>query len=162
MHAEALDFLTRQAEGLGPLNLVVDVGGRDINGSPRHLFTAGRYIAVDLHPGPGVDVVTDIRDWHPPEPADVVVCAEVLEHAPDPAGVLDACQRLLCPGGLLLLTAAAPPRLPHSHIDGGPIHPGEHYGNVDPADLHGWLTSWASAEITYQPAVGDVYAKAVK
>lgn len=129
MHADALDWLTRHAEGLGAAGAVVDAGGRDINGSPRHLFPASRYIAVDLYPGPGVDVVADIRDWQPPTVVDVVVCAEVLEHAPDPVGVLAACRRMLRPGGRLLLTAAAPPRLPHSHVDGGAPRPGEHYAN---------------------------------
>lgn len=33
---------------------------------------------------------------------DAVVCMELLEHVPDPQSVLDACARLLKPGGLLL------------------------------------------------------------
>jgi 2-polyprenyl-6-hydroxyphenyl methylase/3-demethylubiquinone-9 3-methyltransferase len=30
---------------------------------------------------------------------DVVTCLEMLEHVPDPASVIDACQRLVKPGG---------------------------------------------------------------
>lgn len=162
MHAEALGWFTSQAAGLGSHDLVVDVGGRDVNGTVRHLFPAKRYIAVDLYPGPCVDVVADIRDWEPPTPADLVLCAEVLEHAPDPAGVVKACHRILKPGGLLILSCAAPPRLPHSGVDGGAVRPDEHYGNIHPDDLQSWLEPWATATVVYAPEVGDVYAKAVK
>lgn len=162
MHAEALDWLTKHAGGLGTPGTVVDVGGRNINGSPRHLFPGSDYTAVDLHPGPGVDVVSDIRDWQPPAPVDVVVCAEVLEHAPRPAEVIDACRRLLRDGGTLLITAAAPPRAAHSHIDGGRLRDGEHYANIEHAQLHGWLAGWSKADVEYHPGRGDVYAKAAK
>lgn len=162
MHAEAFDWLTKRAEGLGRLSLVVDVGGRNINGTVRHLFTADRYIAVDLYDGPGVDAVADIRDWQCDQPADLIVCAEVLEHAPRPYEVIDACRRLLKPGGRLLLTAAAPPRLPHSGHDGGPVRDGEHYQNIHPGDLHDWLQHWQTVQITYDAEHGDVYAEAIK
>lgn len=162
MHAEALDWLTRRAEGLGRLGLVVDVGGRDINGTVRPLFDAASYIAVDLHPGRGVDVVADIRNWQPPEFADVVVCAEVLEHADDAALVVEACRRMLRPQGRLLLTAAAPPRSPHSGIDGGLVRDGEYYGNVEPDELRTWLAGFATCDITYRADVGDVYAEATR
>jgi 2-polyprenyl-6-hydroxyphenyl methylase / 3-demethylubiquinone-9 3-methyltransferase len=35
---------------------------------------------------------------------DVVACMEMLEHVPDPAAVIDACARLLTPGGRLVLS----------------------------------------------------------
>jgi 2-polyprenyl-6-hydroxyphenyl methylase/3-demethylubiquinone-9 3-methyltransferase len=35
---------------------------------------------------------------------DVVTCMEMLEHVPDPASVIEACARLLKPGGRLLLS----------------------------------------------------------
>ena len=162
MHAEAYAWFTRQAVGLGAFNLVVDVGGRDINGTVRALFTAKEYIAVDLYDGPAVDVVADIRDWHPPKAADLVLCAEVLEHAPDPAGVVNACHRLLHDGGMLILSCAAPPRLPHSGIDGSSVRADEHYGNIKPDDLQTWLDTWTESEIVYNEPVGDLYARAVK
>lgn len=162
MHTEALAWLTTQTEGLGPQHLVVDVGGRDINGTVRPLVNADSYIAVDLHPGPCVDVVADIRDWEPPEPANLVFCAEVLEHAPDAAGVVAACYRLLRPSGLLLLTAAAPPRGSHSAIDGSGLRPGEHYANIDPDELETWLADWSTSNVEYHAGWGDVYARATR
>lgn len=32
---------------------------------------------------------------------DVITCMEMLEHVPDPQSILDACAKLLCPGGQL-------------------------------------------------------------
>ncbi|MFT4196429.1 MAG: bifunctional 2-polyprenyl-6-hydroxyphenol methylase/3-demethylubiquinol 3-O-methyltransferase UbiG [Pseudoxanthomonas sp.] len=39
-----------------------------------------------------------------PAAFDVVTCMEMLEHVPDPAAVVDACARLLRPGGRLFLS----------------------------------------------------------
>ena len=35
---------------------------------------------------------------------DVVICMEMLEHVPDPGAIIEACQRLLKPGGQLFLS----------------------------------------------------------
>lgn len=163
MHAEAMAWLTEQAADLSPAETVIDLGGRDINGSPRHLFPGARYTVIDLHDGPGVDVVADCRDWTPPEKVDVVVCAEVLEHADDCQGVLDAAASWLKQGGVLLCTAAAPPRDPHSHFDGGPVRDGEHYANVTPEDLAGWLEhGWYPPHLVHDIEHGDVYARVTR
>lgn len=47
--------------------------------------------------------VEDYADKHPGE-FDVVTCLEMLEHVPEPASVIDACKRLLKPGGQLFLS----------------------------------------------------------
>ena len=39
-----------------------------------------------------------------PDTFDVVTCMEMLEHVPDPGAVIDACARLLKPGGRLFLS----------------------------------------------------------
>lgn len=39
-----------------------------------------------------------------PKSFDVITCLECLEHVPDPMAILDACQKLLKPNGLLLLS----------------------------------------------------------
>lgn len=39
-----------------------------------------------------------------PQAFDVVTCMEMLEHVPDPAAIIDACRRLLKPGGQLFLS----------------------------------------------------------
>lgn len=161
MHAEAMTWLTDQAADLGPVAEVIDLGGRDINGSPRHLFPGADYTVLDLHPGPGVDVVADCRDWDPEDLVEVVVAAEVLEHADDPPAVLAAAARWLRRGGTFLCTAAAEPRTPHSGLDGGPVQPGEHYANIDPGLLAGWVEEgpWYPPVIEYDDVHGDVYLR---
>lgn len=162
MHAEAYRWLAARLAEVGHVDSAVDVGGRDINGTVRPHVHADRYTCVDLIAGPGVDVVADVRNWEPQEPVDLVVCAEVLEHADDAAGVVEACGRILARGGTLLLTAAADPRVPHSGMDGAAVRTGEHYANIDPDDLRAWLKGWKSVEVVYDAVHGDVYAHAVK
>lgn len=160
-----MSYLARQVDerDLSGVGAVIDLGGRDINGSPRRLFGTSDYTVIDLHEGPGVDVIADARDWAPEEKVDVVVCAEVLEHAADPAAVLDAAKGWLKQGGVLLVTAAGPGREPHSGLDGGPVRSGEHYANIDPDDLREALTAgWYSADVEHDPQHGDVYAVAVR
>ena len=79
-----------------------------------------RRIAVDIVPGPSVDVVADgqalpFRD----KSVDVILLMEVLEHVADPLRVLRECSRIIRPGGHLCLTA------PQYHITHD--HPGDFY-----------------------------------
>jgi ubiquinone/menaquinone biosynthesis C-methylase UbiE len=54
----------------------------------------------------GLDIVSDICDIPVPNGSfDAVLCAEVLEHLPDPQRALGELSRVLRPGGRLLLTA---------------------------------------------------------
>lgn len=168
MHAAAHDYVARQLAHEHPFTCVVEVGGRDINGGVTHLLRLaehGWYWSIDLEPGPGVDEVADARAWSPPPQHDpeLVLCCEVLEHAPDPAGVVKAMASWLRPGGLLLVTAAGPGRAVHSGHHGGPLAPGEYYGNVDPDDLTRWLEDAGLREVQvhYAPGPCDVYARAV-
>lgn len=117
---------------------VIDVGGRDINGSARSLFQASSYLSVDLHPGPGVDLVQDFTTYQG-DTVDVVVCMETAEHTEAWPQILENAAKHLDHGGLLIFTAAGPGWPPHSAADGGPLHPGEHYENIDPADLQAEL-----------------------
>lgn len=157
MHAAARAFVAGVLAG-SHFGRVVEVGGRDVNGGVRDLFTCDSYTSLDLESGPGVDVVADCREWAPPEHVDLVLALEVLEHAPEPAGVVKAAVSYLAPGGLLVLTCAGPGRAPHSGHDGGPVHAGEHYANVDPGDLDQWLAELVDVEVQYAPAPCDVYA----
>lgn len=163
MHDEAFHFVAGVIRDRHFTN-VVEIGGRWINGGVRTLFTADAYTSLDLHPGENVDVVADCRDWKPETPADLVLCLEVLEHAPDWRGVVDAAASYLAPGGLLVLTCAGPGRAPHSGHDGGTVLPGEHYANVEPADLRQYLEGFIVPHLTdvVVHQVGpDVYATAV-
>lgn len=162
MHPEALAWVALQAAKHGPFGSVLDQGGRDVNGSPRLLFPRARYVAVDLEEGPGVDVVGDATVWRPDEPVELVLSVEVLEHAPDPAALVAAAWDCLLPGGRIIVTCATDPRAPHSGHDGGPVHGDEHYRNVAPEELKGWLAPWDDIEMEVHPDRGDLYATARK
>jgi hypothetical protein len=142
---------------------VVEVGSRDINGEIRSMVDAATYLGIDLEAGPGVDVVADCRFWEPPWPASLVLCCEVLEHAPDPRAVVDACIGYLRTGGRLVVTCAGPGRAPHSGHDGGGVQDDEHYANVDPDDLEKWLAEDLEAvRVKYNGIAKDVYATGIK
>jgi SAM-dependent methyltransferase len=47
-------------------------------------------------------------DDYPAESLQVIVLADVLEHLDDPVGAIDACQRLLAPGGALCIVTPDP------------------------------------------------------
>jgi hypothetical protein len=65
-------------------------------------------VALDVLPGAGVDIVADAGDWDPGLQFDVVLCTEVLEHAPNAEQVVANAYRLLAPGGVFIMTCAAP------------------------------------------------------
>lgn len=161
MHPEARAFHASILEGRH-FHAVIEVGSRKVNGGVRDLFTCDEYTGLDLEPGPGVDVVTDCRDWTPPEPVDAVLCAEVLEHAPDPAGVVKTCISYLAPGGLLVLSCAGPGRAPHSGHDGMLVRPDEHYANILPNELEDWLAELDDVTVTYAAGPADLYAVGTK
>lgn len=93
---------------------VLEVGSRDVNGTPRECFPQPvEYLGVDLEEGPGVDQVGDIESSHfvdrlGLEEWDVVVSTEMLEHTPRPWEAVSNMGRLLRPGGRLILTTRAP------------------------------------------------------
>lgn len=162
IHPEALAYVARTVQRFLPAQNVIDVGGRDVNGSPRLLFPGSTYLTIDLEDGPGVDVVADARQWRPEAPVDLCLCVEVLEHAPEPERLLEAAWECLVPGGRLVVTCATDPRAPHSGHDGGPVRGGEWYRNIAPEDLKAWLASWDDVEIEVHVGRGDLYATAVK
>jgi SAM-dependent methyltransferase len=80
----------------------------------------GRRLALDVVPGPGLDL---IADGHALPLGDttvaVVLLMEVLEHVPDPPRLVRECARVLAPGGHLCLTA------PQYHVTHN--HPGDYF-----------------------------------
>jgi SAM-dependent methyltransferase len=169
MHDQAFNWLSRMVRERvlpampGPM-MVLECGALDVNGSARPLFPHASYIGLDRLAGKGADLVADIAGFDGKGAYDVVVSTETLEHMERPTDLLTAAHRALRPGGMLLLTAAAPPRKPH-RCDGteGDLR-GEHYANVDPAELHDLLIlhGFTSTELTHDAEHGDVYALAVK
>jgi SAM-dependent methyltransferase len=120
---------------------VLDIGGRDVNGTTRGLFPGATYTVVDINEAPNVDIVADAADLDLPDRYDVVVCTEVLEHAERAPEIVAAAYRHLIPHGAFVATMAGPGRRPHSaHGDPDP-RPGEFYSNVVPSELEHWLTA---------------------
>lgn len=160
MHVAAYEYVSKAAAEHGPFGRVVELGSCDMNGSVRPLFAGADYIGVDIQAGPGVDVVDD-GTWVPAGPADCVVVAEVFEHTPDWPQILRRARGWLRPGGLLIVTCAGPGRRPHSGIDGRRrLHPGEHYANVDPADLTSELDAAGYDDVAVDVLGSDVRATA--
>lgn len=167
MHEQAYTWVARQgALVAGPPVDVLEIGSLDINGSVRPLFGAARsYHGLDLVDGPGVDEVADAARWTPPRRFDVVVSAEVLEHAPTWRAILTMMWSATAPGGVLLLTCATDPRAPHSAVDGLDVRDGEHYANVSPADVRALVASWddvATWSIECARERGDLYLRVVR
>lgn len=162
MHPEAAAFVALTAERLGPFGSVLELGGRNINGSVRPFFGGARYLSVDIVDGPEVDVVADATTYRPDERFDAVVCCETFEHVPDPDGFVATAWGSLRPAGLFLITAACPSRAAHSAVDGGPLRPGEFYRNVEVDRLAMWLVGWKDVDIELHDDRGDIYAVAVK
>lgn len=139
MHAAALEWVAEHAPA-HPVT-VIDIGGRDVNGTVRHLFNATGFTSVDLFPGPAVDIVADFCDVVL-DPVDVVVCCEVAEHTWSWPNIVARASETLRPGGTFIFTAAGPERAPHSALDGGQVRDGEWYENIEPDVLDTVLSKY--------------------
>jgi SAM-dependent methyltransferase len=121
-----------------------------------------RVLHHDLEPAAGVDIVGDLTDsafLRSLERLEIrsVMCCNVLEHVPDPPPVAAAIERVIAPGGYLLVTV--PSRYPY--------HPGpidtlfrptvEELRLLFPA-----LTVTASAEIRCESLVAYLLASPTK
>lgn len=163
MHPAAFDWFERHATSQKVD--VLDIGGRNINGSVRPLYPFGTYTVLDIMAGPGVDIVADASTWTTDARYDVVVCAEVFEHTADWRGIVETAFEVLRPGGRFIASAAGPGRAPHSAVDGAwRLLPGEYYGNVEPGELKDALSAagFVDVEVDQQFRPCDVRAVAVK
>ena len=166
MHPEAWSWLDAQIRPrLAAARHVLDVGGCDVNGSPRGLFGAAtEYRVLDARAGPNVDIVADAVTWLPP-PAlrsafDVTLSTEVFEHVEHWRGILYNLWLTLAPAGTCLVTCATAPRPAHSIVGMVPPPPGEWYGNVPPEELLAPMRLlFRDVEWRVHPR-GDVYVKA--
>lgn len=138
MHTAAHQWVAASTE---PALSVLDIGGRNINGTVRGLFPDAVYTTIDLEAGPNVDIVGDFLDYQHPELVEVVVCCEVAEHTSQWRDIIAHAADQLKPGGRFVFTAAGPGRQPHSGHDGGPLHDGEWYRNIDPGELYETLSA---------------------
>lgn len=123
MHASSLENMQRcfarylAATPHGErMQLVVDVGGANVNGGYRDVFPSDRfgYLAADLAEGVGVDIVLDDPYKLPFEDAsvDVVISGQMLEHCEFFWLAFAEMVRILKPDGFLFLIAPS----------AGPIH----------------------------------------
>lgn len=142
---------------------VLDLGGRDVNGTTRPLFErARRYVSVDIRPGPSVDIVADAADIDLGETFDIVVSTELLEHAERAEEIVAAAARHTAPGGRFIATMAGPGRAPHG-ASGEAFPPGdEWYCNVAPDELAEWLTAAGFDAYTIDQLGEDVRCTAIK
>lgn len=166
MHAEAWDWIT---DTVGTWDIpagarVLDVGGRHVNGTPRELFEDCEYIVTDVIDAPDVDVVWDARTPPPFPPSfDFVISTETLEHVEGWEAVVRNMTQSVISGGRVLITAAAPPRAPHSGVDGWDLREGEWYGNVNPTELCLLMEDLlVDVEVVHDDRHGDVYATGVR
>lgn len=121
---------------------VLDLGGRDTNGSPRRLFpNATVYRVLDAVDGPDVDVLADAATWVPDREYDAVICTELFEHTPIWPDICLTAYKALRPGGRLIATMAGPGRPPHGAWGAAYLTRGEWYANVDPGRLREVLTA---------------------
>lgn len=136
---------------------VLDLGGRDVNGTTRRLWAApGRYVVVDLHPHPSVDVVVDAADLSLDERFDVATSTECLEHARRAGEVVATAWRHLRPGGVFVGTAAGPGRRPHGQHGASRPADGEWYENVGPLALERWLDAAGFVEWVVDQQGADI------
>ena len=163
MHDEAMQWI---ADGVAGRHFrsVVELGSRDVNGSVRGLFDCDLYIGVDVADGPAVDVVCDATLYRPEEPVECVVTTKMLEHAPTASEIPAAVMEMLQPGGLFIGTAAGPGRPPHSAVDGRGLQKGEHYANIGPVELTGWLVAagFEQIEVETKRRPADIHWRAVR
>lgn len=160
MHAAARRWCEAHGHERGGLGL--DLGGRDVNGGVRGYWPAIRWTGVDLHDGPGVDVVADCRDWTALPRFDLVICTEVFEHVAGWGNIVSTAWRALVPGGTFVATAAGPRRKPHHFNGGGPPRPGEHYQNVHPVELQTVLVACGFVGVRVDSTGHDVRCTAYR
>ncbi len=159
MHPAAYSWLARHASIDYGIR-VLELGSKDLNGSPRPLWPCATYHGIDLEPGPGVDEVADACTWRTDRRFDIVVCAEVAEHCDNWPDLLVTAAHHLDPGGMFLFTAAGTGRTPHSAVDGGPLRKDEHYRNVTAGELNRALERAEFSEWVVDTTDQDIRAEA--
>ena len=164
MHAEAWSFLVNKSLEVSPKS-IIDIGGRNINGTPRDLWPKSEYMALDHIGGDGVDIVADATNWEPARKWDMGLCTEVFEHVTpeDYRKMLNTLGKAVNTGGTLLVTCATEPRHPHAAIGTPGMPVDEFYGNVDVEDLCQALveTNWQCMDVIVDRSHGDIYIEAV-
>jgi hypothetical protein len=149
VHPEAHEWVSRVATD-EPIT-VLDIGGRDVNGTCRSLFPNADYTVLDIRPAENVDIVADAATWTPDREYDLMLCTEVFEHTEVWPAICMTAYKAVRAGGQFIVTCAGPGRPPHSAVDGRfALHPGEYYANVDPDELRAVLAECGFEDITVE------------
>lgn len=166
MHPEAWSWLSKQVDKVGNVSSIIDIGGRNNNGTPRDLFPRVEYMALDSMEGDDVDIVCDAAEWIPGREWDMAICTEMFEHLPPDKykPILSNINNALKANGVLLFTAATNPRRPHSAWGDPDPGPEEFYENVDVEKLKSDMRAsrWFMDELVVDRRHGDVYVRAIK
>jgi cyclopropane fatty-acyl-phospholipid synthase-like methyltransferase len=162
VHDQAYDWVTKFGT-TEPVSLL-DIGGRDVNGTARPLFpNAAPYLVVDLQPGRNVDIVADAATWEPTREFDVVLSLECFEHTYSWREITATAFKACAPGGAFIVTCAGPGRHPHSGVDGGRrMFPGEEYQNLSTDELGAVLTACGFVDVVLDSLGEDTRAWARK
>lgn len=175
MHDEAYSFADAAIKLVKSLSWkfegfhVLDVGGRNINGTIKNLFSSGDiFTALDLFDDEGVDIVADfsqpdivdILDIN--SKFDITFSTEVLEHAKYWRTIVSNMARATKDNGWIIITCATKDRHRHSAIDGHQLSDDEeeYYQNVDIDDFSQLIKDLALEPIiiTTRQYPADLYA----
>ena len=90
-------LLTEEMSSLGAQVTGIDKGEAPLAVARLHLLESGRQ--VEYHAASAEEWVVEHAGAY-----DVVTCLELLEHVPDPASTVEACSRLVAPGGAVFFS----------------------------------------------------------
>jgi SAM-dependent methyltransferase len=105
-------FVEDALELVDPPDPVVEFGARHVESDQadyanlRPLFPGRDFVGTDLHPGPGVDRVEDLRRLSFADASvGTAICLETLEHCEDPLAACRELARVVRPGGCAIVSA---------------------------------------------------------
>ncbi|EGV17319.1 bifunctional 2-polyprenyl-6-hydroxyphenol methylase/3-demethylubiquinol 3-O-methyltransferase UbiG [Thiocapsa marina] len=118
----------------------IDMGAMPLRVAELHTLESGVEVSYRRVP---VEVLAEEQ----PDSFDLVTCMEMLEHVPSPASIVDACARLVRPGGTVVFSTLN--RNPKSYLFAilgaeyvmGLLPKGTHdYARfIRPSELHAWI-----------------------
>ncbi|HSO81932.1 bifunctional 2-polyprenyl-6-hydroxyphenol methylase/3-demethylubiquinol 3-O-methyltransferase UbiG, partial [Thiocapsa sp.] len=118
----------------------IDMGAMPLRVAELHTLESGVEVSYRLVP-------VEVLAAEQPDSFDLVTCMEMLEHVPSPASIVDACARLVRPGGTVVFSTIN--RNPKSYLFAilgaeyvtGLLPRGTHdYARfIRPSELHSWI-----------------------
>lgn len=101
MHASSLDMMRNFRKLIPAGSTVLDVGGADVNGTYRPLFTDCKYSSLDFVKA---DIIVEGYSWPIADGAfDAVISGQALEHDPFFWVTMQNVARVLRPGGTAVI-----------------------------------------------------------